>query len=120
MTTYQFYPEPNYSPIKCLVASGGQTPRSIKEESVVRLVLARRRGRVYYGWVLIVSRFTRGSSELELTEERGGEEKQGKDGAGPEEEIQSHPGTSFSGQLPNQSKPSFYPSAWTNYCWRGK
>ena len=33
------YPEPNYSAVKCLVASGWQTTRSVKEESVVSVVL---------------------------------------------------------------------------------
>ena len=96
------YPQPNYSTIKCLVSSGRQTTRSIKEESVVSVVLAR------CGWVFAIGR--RASSELELSKEGGGEKGKGKDGVA-EERFQRHLGARLSGQLSNHSKqnPAFYP-----------
>jgi len=69
-------PEPNYSAIKCLVASGRQSTGSVKEESVVSVVLLPNGG-----WVSIVNtRFTGGSPKLELTKEWGGEEEKSKYG----------------------------------------
>ena len=74
------HPEPNYSAVKCLIASGWQTTRSVKEESVVSVVLLSN-----YGWVPIVnSRFIGGSPKLELTKEWGGEEEKRKDGVAKE------------------------------------
>ena len=34
----QAYPQPDYSTVKSLVASGGQPSRSVEEESVVRVI----------------------------------------------------------------------------------
>ena len=109
------YPEANYSAIKTLVASGGQPPRSVKEESVVGVVLP------HYRWVFVATWFARGSpAKLELTEQRGGDENKSKDF--PEEGIQSHPGASFSGQLTIRSKrnPAFTPLRRPPIAWRGK
>ena len=77
---WQLYPKPDDSAIQCFVSSGRQTARSIKEESVVSVVLARGR-RVNYGWVF---RAARRASKLELTNEWGGEQGKNKDGVAEE------------------------------------
>ena len=74
------HPQPDYSTIKSLVASGGQPSRSVEEESVVRVVGVHRG--VDDGWVSVVRSFVRAAApELELTKDWDRKESKCENGA---------------------------------------